>query len=139
MPTWRSSATGRSGQALAALLGRAGHRVAVFERFAEVYGLPRAVHFDHEIMRLLQALGLAEALADELLPVDDYHWFGADGEPIMTLRAAGAGAVGLGAGLHVLPARARAGARPRARVRPAGVTVERGWAAEALVSRRRSS
>ncbi|MGB8878518.1 MAG: FAD-dependent monooxygenase, partial [Solirubrobacteraceae bacterium] len=56
---------GPVGQALAAMLGRAGHRVAAFERFAEIYRLPRAVHLDHEIMRLLQSLGLSEVLADE--------------------------------------------------------------------------
>ena len=67
---------GPVGQALAALLGRAGHRVAVFERFGEVYRLPRAVHLDHEIMRLLQSLGLSEVLADEMVPVDEYRWFG---------------------------------------------------------------
>ena len=32
---------GPVGQALAALLGRAGHRVVVFERFQEIYRLPR--------------------------------------------------------------------------------------------------
>ena len=48
---------GPVGQALAALLGRAGHSVLAVERFAEIYRLPRAVHLDHEIMRLLQGLG----------------------------------------------------------------------------------
>jgi 2-polyprenyl-6-methoxyphenol hydroxylase-like FAD-dependent oxidoreductase len=38
---------GPVGQALAALLGRAGHRVAVFERFKDIYRLPRAIHLDH--------------------------------------------------------------------------------------------
>src|SRR6201993_692401 len=74
---------GPVGQALAALLGRAGHRVVVFERFQEIYRLPRAVHLDHEIMRLLQSLGLAEVLADEMVPVRDYQWFGADGEALL--------------------------------------------------------
>jgi 2-polyprenyl-6-methoxyphenol hydroxylase-like FAD-dependent oxidoreductase len=77
---------GPVGQALAALLGRAGHQVAVFERFNEIYRLPRAVHLDHEIMRLLQSLGLAEALAAEMVPLRDYHWFGADGEPLLRLE-----------------------------------------------------
>jgi 3-(3-hydroxy-phenyl)propionate hydroxylase len=76
---------GPVGQTLAALLGRAGHRVAAFERFNEIYRLPRAVHIDHEIMRLLQALGLADRLAGEMIPLREYHWFGADGEPLMTL------------------------------------------------------
>jgi 2-polyprenyl-6-methoxyphenol hydroxylase-like FAD-dependent oxidoreductase len=77
---------GPVGQALAALLGSAGHRVAAFERFDEIYRLPRAVHIDHEIMRLLQALGLADHLVDEMVPLREYHWFGADGKLLMTLR-----------------------------------------------------
>ena len=80
---------GPVGQALAALLGRAGHRVGVFERFQEIYRLPRAVHLDHEIMRLLQTLGLAEVLAEEMIPVHDYQWFGADGESLMRFETHG--------------------------------------------------
>ena len=74
---------GPVGQALAALLGRAGHRVAVFERFTDIYRLPRAVHLDHEIMRLLQSLGLADTLAEEMIPVHDYHCYGADGKLLL--------------------------------------------------------
>ena len=76
---------GPVGQATAALLGRAGHRVAAFERFNEIYRMPRAVHMDHEIMRLLQALGLAEAVEAQMIPLHEYQWFGADGESLMTL------------------------------------------------------
>jgi 2-polyprenyl-6-methoxyphenol hydroxylase-like FAD-dependent oxidoreductase len=80
---------GPVGQALAALLGRAGHRVGVFERFKEIYRLPRAVHLDHEIMRLLQSLDLAEPLAQEMVPVHDYQWFGADGELLIRFDTGG--------------------------------------------------
>ena len=58
--------------------GKPLRRVLVVERFGEIYRLPRAVHLDHEIMRLLQALGVADALAQEMVPVSRYHWFGAD-------------------------------------------------------------
>ena len=61
----------------------------MFERFTDIYRLPRAVHLDHEIMRLLQSLGLADALADEMIPVHDYQWFGADGEPLLRFDAQG--------------------------------------------------
>jgi len=77
---------GPVGQATAALLGRAGHRVAVFETFRDIYPLPRAVHFDHEIMRLCQTLGIAEEIGEDITPLTEYHWFGADGEPIFTMR-----------------------------------------------------
>jgi 2-polyprenyl-6-methoxyphenol hydroxylase-like FAD-dependent oxidoreductase len=76
---------GPVGQALGAMLGRAGHRVAAFERFGQIYRLPRAVHIDHEIMRLLQSLGLAERLAEQMIPLREYRWFGADGEELLTL------------------------------------------------------
>ncbi|MGZ5336264.1 MAG: FAD-dependent monooxygenase, partial [Solirubrobacterales bacterium] len=76
---------GPVGQALGGMLGRAGHRVAAFERFNEIYRLPRAVHMDHEIMRLLQAIGLADHVAAEMIPLREYRWFGADGEELLTL------------------------------------------------------
>ena len=42
---------GPVGMATAALLGRAGHRVLVLERYAGLYNLPRAAIFDDETMR----------------------------------------------------------------------------------------
>src|ERR1039458_1899178 len=122
---------GPVGQALALQLGRAGHRVAVFERFQEAYRMPRAVHIDHEIMRLLQGLGVADDLAGEMLPVRDYHWYGADGEPLMTLEATVPAASGWDPDyMFFQPALERALER-RASGQPS-VTVERGWVAEAL-------
>jgi 3-(3-hydroxy-phenyl)propionate hydroxylase len=55
---------GPTGATLAKLLGLAGHRVVVIERDTDVYQLPRAVHFDHEVMRLFQGMGIA----DRVLP-----------------------------------------------------------------------
>ena len=77
---------GPVGQTLAALLGRRGVDVVVVERFERPYGLPRAMRCDHEAMRLWQELGLAEAMAEESLPVDRYEWYGADGELDMSFR-----------------------------------------------------
>src|SRR6476469_6128160 len=68
---------GPVGQTMAALLARRGHRV-------EVYDLPRAVYFDDEIMQVWQALGIADEL--DVLPVNTYAWFGADGEPILRMQ-----------------------------------------------------
>jgi len=78
---------GPVGQAVSAWLTRAGHRVAAFERFNEIYRLPRAVHMDHEIMRLMQDLGVARELEEGMFPLRDYLWYGADGEPVMTLNS----------------------------------------------------
>ncbi len=122
---------GPVGQALAALLGRAGHSVLVVERFTEIYRMPRAVHLDHEIMRLLQGLEVTDELAGDLLPVHDYHWYGADGEPLMTLQAPVPAASGWDPDyMFFQPALERALER-RAGAQPS-VTVQRGWVAEAL-------
>jgi 3-(3-hydroxy-phenyl)propionate hydroxylase len=53
---------GPVGQSLAAVLGRAGHTVAVLERHAALYQHPRAYAFDHEIMRDFQSLGVADEI-----------------------------------------------------------------------------
>ena len=122
---------GPVGQALAALLGRAGHRVLVFERFAEIYGLPRAVHLDHEIMRLLQSLGLADVLADEMIALDSYQWFGADGDPLLRFDLRGTAASGWRPSYMFFQPELEA-ALDRAGCSSPNVTVERGWAAEGL-------
>ena len=114
------------------MLGRAGHRVAAFERFAEIYRLPRAVHLDHEIMRLLQSLGLSEVLADEMVPVDDYRWFGADGELLLHFEPRSPAPSGWEADYMFFQPELERAIDDHA-CTPAGVTVERGWAAEGLV------
>lgn len=53
---------GPVGALLANLLGLQGIATAVLEREAAIYALPRAVHFDDEVMRLLQTVGLADAM-----------------------------------------------------------------------------
>ena len=122
---------GPVGQTLAALLGRAGHRVAVFERFAAIYRLPRAVHLDHEIMRLLQSLGLSEVLAEEMVPVDDYRWFGADGELLLRFEPRSPAPSGWDGDYMFFQPELERAIDDHACV-PAGVTVERGWAADGL-------
>lgn len=125
---------GPVGQALAALLGRAGHRVGAFERFQEIYRLPRAVHLDHEIMRLLQTLGLAEVLAEEMIPVHDYQWFGADGESLMRFETQGPARSGWETDyMFFQPELERAIDRHACGL--PGVSVERGWEATGLVDR----
>ncbi len=57
---------GPVGATLAGLLAGLGLRVVVFEKEEAVYSLPRAVHFDGEVMRTFQTLGLADALEPDL-------------------------------------------------------------------------
>jgi 2-polyprenyl-6-methoxyphenol hydroxylase-like FAD-dependent oxidoreductase len=122
---------GPVGQALAALLSRAGHRVVVFERFQEIYRLPRAVHLDHEIMRLLQSLGLADLLAAEMISVHDYQWFGADGEVLLRFDVDGLARSGWESDYMFFQPELETTIHRHASV-PAGVTVERGWIAVGL-------
>jgi flavoprotein hydroxylase len=74
---------GPVGQLLAILLGQRGWRVEVIERQAEPYPLPRAVHFDHEVGRILQLAGVAEALAGRTVPATEYEWRNAKGETLI--------------------------------------------------------
>ena len=54
---------GPTGAALANLLGLCGLRVVVLERERAIHCLPRAVHFDGEVMRIFQAIGVSERVA----------------------------------------------------------------------------
>lgn len=64
---------------LANLLGSYGWRVDLFERSLAVYDLPRAVHFDGEVMRILQRLNLAEEMETATEPVRGMDLLSADG------------------------------------------------------------
>jgi 3-(3-hydroxy-phenyl)propionate hydroxylase len=77
------SGFGPTGAALAALLGQAGHRVCVIERDREVYALPRAVHFDQEVMRVFQTLGLAEKILPITRATDFAEFWTADREVLI--------------------------------------------------------
>ena len=53
---------GPAGATLANLLGQTGLNVVALEKEAAIYPLPRAIHFDGEVMRIFQNAGLATAL-----------------------------------------------------------------------------
>lgn len=54
---------GPVGATLANLLGLRGVRTLVLEREANAYHLPRAVHFDDEVMRVFETAGLSDEIA----------------------------------------------------------------------------
>jgi 3-(3-hydroxy-phenyl)propionate hydroxylase len=54
---------GPTGAVAASLLGAYGVKVLVLEPKHEIYDIPRAVHFDGEVMRIFQSMGLAEQVA----------------------------------------------------------------------------
>lgn len=76
---------GPVGAVMACLLGQAGIRTLVIDRAETIYDKPRAVALDHEIARVLQGIGLAEALAECAEPFTDSVYFGADGRIIKRL------------------------------------------------------
>lgn len=75
---------GPVGAAMAALLARRGVSVIALERDPAVYPLPRAVHFDHEIMRVFQELGIAEEVARHSIPNPGYEFRSAAGETLLS-------------------------------------------------------
>ena len=74
---------GPAGMVLSALLGQCGRRVAVIERHAGLYNLPRAATFDDDAMRLLQKLGIAESVAAATRVQRTYDWCNAEGEVLI--------------------------------------------------------
>ena len=74
---------GPVGAILANLLADCGLSVAVFEREAEIFALPRAVHFDDEAMRVFQALGVADRIARSTRISPGMHFVDAEGRLIL--------------------------------------------------------
>lgn len=85
---------GPVGAVLAILLGQQGRRVVVLERHHEPYPLPRAVHFDHEINRILQSCGVAEEVSAIVEPAEVYDFLTADRRPLMRVGRVGRGLSG---------------------------------------------
>ena len=74
---------GPVGSTLAILLGQFGHSVVVLERQSYAYPLPRAVHFDHEVGRILQSCGVGAELRRITEPVDLYVWRNGTGTTLL--------------------------------------------------------
>lgn len=75
---------GPAGATLANLLGQAGLSVLVLEKEAAIYPLPRAIHFDGEVMRVFQSAGLREAVETISRPgLRGMHFVNAEGETLL--------------------------------------------------------
>ena len=79
---------GPVGDTLAGLLAEAGVDVVAVDRSAEVYPLPRAAHFDHEIMRIFQQLGVTEEVERHARPLTGYEFRSAEGDVLLSFGAA---------------------------------------------------
>jgi 3-(3-hydroxy-phenyl)propionate hydroxylase len=73
---------GPTGAVAAALLGQAGFATLAIDRAREVYDKPRAIAIDHEILRMLDGLGVAEAVLPHTAPFPASEHFGAAGQLI---------------------------------------------------------
>ena len=76
---------GPVGQTAAILLGRRGWRVGVFERWPELYPRPRAVHYDDEVARVFQRIGISQELEAITEPATTYEWQNAAGQTLLVL------------------------------------------------------
>jgi len=74
---------GPVGAALAALLAGQGVSTIVADRETEIYRLPRAAHFDAEIMRIFQQIGIADAVAAEARTISAYEFVNGAGDILM--------------------------------------------------------
>ena len=78
---------GPVGALLANLLGQAGLAVDIYDREREIHPLPRAVHFDGEVMRIFQAAGLADRVAARARASSKgMHFVNAEGRALMVRR-----------------------------------------------------
>ena len=85
---------GPVGAALAILLSQYGRTVTVLERWPEPYALPRAVHFDHEVGRILQNCGIGTELRRISEPADIYEWRNGEGRTLLRFGRSGDGPSG---------------------------------------------
>jgi 2-polyprenyl-6-methoxyphenol hydroxylase-like FAD-dependent oxidoreductase len=77
---------GPVGLAMAAILGKARHKVALFERWPTRYGLPRVGGIDAEMMRIFHSLGMGGHWFDDMIYPRSYSWHGINGEELQDLR-----------------------------------------------------
>ncbi len=85
---------GPTGTILAILLAQRGHSVTLLDKQRAPYPLPRAVHFDHEIGRVLQACGIGNRLRGIIEPAEIYEWRNGDGLPLVRFGRRGDGLSG---------------------------------------------
>ncbi len=85
---------GPVGATLTGLLARAGCRVVAFDREPGLHPLPRAAHLDAEVMRILQAVGCAEAVAPSLRVNPGMDFVNGDGTVLLRMRSDGRTASG---------------------------------------------
>ena len=80
---------GPVGALAANLFGKAGLATIVVERGGAPYPVPRAVHIDHEMMRLFQSAGLVDRLEQDMRDTDGHLHIGSDHRVIRYMGTVG--------------------------------------------------
>jgi 3-(3-hydroxy-phenyl)propionate hydroxylase len=78
---------GPTGATAAGLLAQQGLRVMAFDRLPGLYPLPRAAGLDHEVMRIMQELGIAARVLPHIQPYRPSEYRGMRGQLIKRLDA----------------------------------------------------
>jgi 3-(3-hydroxy-phenyl)propionate hydroxylase len=73
---------GPVGAVLANVLGAAGCSVLLLDQMSDIYDKPRAINIDHEVMRVLQRVDLADAVEAMTVIYQGTDFLGLDGRPI---------------------------------------------------------
>lgn len=124
---------GPIGEMAAIMLGRRGFEVAVFDRWPEVYPLPRAVVYDDEIARLFQQEGLLDDVLAITDPVPDhYEWRNRHGDALLKIDWSVVGPAGRPVANFFSQPELQGVLDRRARATP-GVDVMLGWQVEGLI------
>ncbi len=79
---------GPTGATAACLLAQRGLRVAAIDQAADIFPKPRAIGFDHEVMRVMQELRIAERVMPFTAPYRPSEYRGPDGQVIRRIEAA---------------------------------------------------
>jgi 3-(3-hydroxy-phenyl)propionate hydroxylase len=78
---------GPTGAVCSALLGGLGVKTIAIEREQAVYDKPRALALDHEVMRVFEDIGVADAVKPHTAPFTPSEYYGVDGQLIKRLGA----------------------------------------------------
>jgi 3-(3-hydroxy-phenyl)propionate hydroxylase len=78
---------GPTGLVLASLLGQRGHRVAVVERWPQLYGKPRLTHIDGETARLISLSADGNHALREAWTTPHYYWTNGKGQLLIDVAA----------------------------------------------------
>lgn len=71
---------------LATILGRKGWKVSIHEKYLKAYPLPRAIHLDDEIARVLQSIIPSNEIErNTVVATDQYEWVNADRQTLLQI------------------------------------------------------